>query len=70
MNRLGVGKQQMVEIAKALSGDAQVLILDEPTSALTESEVTTLMDILRNLKAEGRTCLYISHKLEGALYHH
>ena len=62
--QLGVGKQQMVEIARALSEDAQVLILDEPTSALTESEVSTLMDILRRLKAEGKTCLYISHKLE------
>lgn len=61
---LGVGKQQMVEIARALSEDAQVLILDEPTSSLTEAEVETLMEILTNLKAEGKTCLYISHKLE------
>ncbi len=61
---LSVGKQQMVEIAKALSENAQVLILDEPTSALTEAEVDTLMGILRHLKARGVTCLYISHKLE------
>jgi len=61
---LSVGKQQMVEIAKALSEDAQVLILDEPTSALTDSEVDTLMAILRRLKKEGKTCIYISHKLE------
>jgi len=61
---LSVGKQQMVEIAKALSENAQVLILDEPTSALTESEVDTLMGILENLKQRGVTCLYISHKME------
>ncbi len=61
---LGVGQQQMVEIAKALSEDAKLLILDEPTSALTESEVDTLMGILKGLKASGVTCIYISHKLE------
>lgn len=61
---LSVGKQQMVEISKALSENAQVLILDEPTSALTEAEVDTLMDILNNLRERGVTCLYISHKLE------
>ena len=64
VHQLGIGKQQMVEIAKALSEDARVLILDEPTSALTEGEVTTLMEILRHLKSEGKTCLYISHKLD------
>ena len=64
VENLGVGKQQMVEIAKALSENAQVLILDEPTSALTEAEVEALMVILRNLKSRGVTCLYISHKLE------
>jgi D-xylose transport system ATP-binding protein len=61
---LGVGQQQMVEIAKALSENARLLILDEPTSALTESEVAALMDILRRLKEGGVTCIYISHKLE------
>jgi D-xylose transport system ATP-binding protein len=64
VKRLGVGKMQMVEIAKALSEDARVLILDEPTSALTEAEVDTLMDILETLKSHGVTCIYISHKLE------
>jgi D-xylose transport system ATP-binding protein len=64
VSTLGVGKQQMVEIAKALSEDAKILILDEPTSALTEAEVDTLMKILRHLKASGVTCIYISHKLE------
>ncbi|MDC7232449.1 MAG: sugar ABC transporter ATP-binding protein [Spirochaetales bacterium] len=61
---LPVGKQQMVEIAKALSEDAKVLILDEPTSALTINEAEVLMDIIRLLKEQGVTMLYISHKLE------
>jgi D-xylose transport system ATP-binding protein len=61
---LGVGKMQMTEIAKALSEDAKVLILDEPTSALAEHEIKQLMDILRGLKKHGVTCIYISHKLE------
>lgn len=60
---LGVGKMQMVEIAKALSENAQVLILDEPTSALTEAEIDKLMSILEILKAHGVTCIYITHKL-------
>jgi D-xylose transport system ATP-binding protein len=64
VNDLGVGKMQMVEIAKALSENAQVLILDEPTSALSKEEVEKLMDILRTLKKHGITCIYISHRLE------
>ncbi len=60
---LGVGKMQMTEIAKALSEDARVLILDEPTSALSEAEIDKLMEILRTLKANGVTCIYISHKM-------
>ncbi len=64
VKRLGVGKMQMAEIAKALSEDAKVLILDEPTSALSQAEVDKLMEILANLKAMGVTCIYISHKLE------
>lgn len=61
---LGVGKMQMTEIAKALSEDAKVLILDEPTSALAEDEIKGLMEILHTLKAHGITCIYITHKLE------
>lgn len=61
---LGVGKMQMVEIAKALSEKAQVLILDEPTSALSESEIDKLMEILGILKSNGITCIYITHKLD------
>jgi D-xylose transport system ATP-binding protein len=61
---LGVGKMQMVEIAKALSEDAKVLILDEPTSALTEAEIDKLMEIIAILKSHGVTCIYITHKLD------
>jgi len=64
VNNLGVGKMQMVEIAKALSENARVLILDEPTSALSKAEVEKLMQILRTLKEHGITCIYISHRLE------
>jgi D-xylose transport system ATP-binding protein len=64
VGKLGVGQQQLVEIAKALSEDAKLLILDEPTSALTETEVDKLMSILNTLKKNGVTCIYISHKIE------
>ena len=64
VKNLGVGKMQMVEIAKALSENAKVLILDEPTSALSEAEIVQLMEILKTLKAHGVTCIYITHKLE------
>ncbi len=63
VKNLGVGQQQLVEIAKALSKKKQkILILDEPTSALTEHEVEILMNIIRKLKENGVTCIYISHK--------
>lgn len=64
VRNLGVGKMQMVEIAKALSENAKVLILDEPTSALTEAEIDKLMEILETLREHGVTCIYITHKLE------
>ena len=64
VKNLGVGKMQMAEIAKALSENAQILILDEPTSALTAAEIEKLMEILRTLKEHGVTCIYITHKLE------
>lgn len=60
---LGIGQQQLIEIAKALSKKARILVLDEPTAALTESEVETLFAILRKLKADGVGMIYISHKL-------
>src|SRR5215218_8326421 len=61
---LGIGQQQLVEIAKALSQNARILVLDEPTAALTESEVETLFGILRELNARGVGIIYISHKLD------
>lgn len=64
VSSLTVGKQQMVEIAKALSKTASILVLDEPTSALTDKEVTDLFRIIRKLKADGVCMCYISHKME------
>jgi ABC-type sugar transport system, ATPase component len=61
--QLGIGQQQLVEIAKAIAKKAEVLILDEPSAALTESETENLLEILKELKAKGVTCIYISHKL-------
>ncbi len=61
---LGIGQQQLVEIAKALSQDAKILVLDEPTAALTESEVATLFGILEKLRTRGVGMIYISHKLD------
>ncbi|MDO4548834.1 MAG: sugar ABC transporter ATP-binding protein [Clostridia bacterium] len=61
---LQVSKQQMVEIAKALSTNARILIMDEPTSALTANEIDELFRIIRQLREEGRGIVYISHRLE------
>jgi len=61
---LAVSKQQMVEIAKALSVNAKILIMDEPTSALTSKEINDLFTIIRKLKSEGCGIVYISHRLE------
>jgi len=61
---LPVSKQQMVEIAKALSMDAKILIMDEPTSALSSKEIDDLFSIIRKLKEAGRGIVYISHRLE------
>jgi len=64
VGNLGIGQQQLVEIAKALSQNAQILVLDEPTAALTESEVEILFGILTGLKKRGVGMIYISHKLD------
>jgi putative multiple sugar transport system ATP-binding protein len=64
---LGVGKQQLVEIAKALSRDVKLLILDEPTSALNEDDAENLFNLLRGLKEHGVTCVLISHKLKEVI---
>jgi putative multiple sugar transport system ATP-binding protein len=60
---LGVGKQQLVEIAKALSKKVKLLILDEPTAALNDDDSAHLLDLLRGLREDGITCVVISHKL-------
>jgi D-xylose transport system ATP-binding protein len=64
VGNLGIGQQQLVEIAKALSQEAKILVLDEPTAALTESEVETLFNILTKLRERGVGMIYISHKLD------
>lgn len=64
MKNLTVAKMQMVEIIKAVSYDSSVVIMDEPTSALTESEVEDLFKIIRDLKAKGVAIIYISHKMD------
>lgn len=64
VGNLQLSKRQMVEIARALSTDARVLIMDEPTSALTAREIQDLFQIIRQLRGEGRSIIYISHRLE------
>ncbi|HEY3039837.1 MAG TPA: xylose ABC transporter ATP-binding protein [Pyrinomonadaceae bacterium] len=64
IRNLGIGQQQLVEIAKALSQNARILVLDEPTAALTDSEAATLFGILNKLRARGVGMIYISHKLD------
>ncbi len=63
VGQIGVGKQQLVEIAKALSKDVSLLILDEPTAALNDTDSEHLLDLLRGLRDQGITCIIISHKL-------
>jgi len=60
----GGGHQQLIEIGKALNKNARILILDEPSASLTASEIAVLLEIIRDLKAKGVACVYISHKLE------
>lgn len=65
---LSVAEKQLVQIAKALASDAKILLLDEPTSSLTMKETNNLLDILRNIRAEGnRVIIFVSHKLEEVL---
>lgn len=61
---LTVGKQQMVEIAKAISGDAKIIIFDEPTAALTDSEIEELFKVINDLKKKGTGIVYISHRMD------
>ena len=64
MSNLSVGQQQMIEICKALMVDAKVIIMDEPTAALTQSETLVLFDVIRSLKKQGMSIVYISHRME------
>lgn len=63
VGRLSIGQQQLVEIAKALSADARVLIMDEPTSSLSAREASRLFEVIRDLRAKGTSIIYISHRL-------
>ena len=65
---IGTGKQQLVEIAKALAKNAKLLMLDEPTSSLNESDSKALLDLLLKFKKDGMTCIIISHKLNEVSY--
>ncbi|NLQ16223.1 xylose ABC transporter ATP-binding protein [Marinomonas sp. M1K-6] len=67
VRELGVGQQQLVEIAKALNKNVKLLILDEPTSSLTNTEIDILLKIVSELKQQGIACVYISHKLDEVL---
>lgn len=64
VSELSVGQQQMLEIAKSLMTNAQVLIMDEPTAALSEKEIVNLFQIIRSLKEKGTSIVYISHRME------
>ena len=64
IGNLTVGKQQMVEIAKAISSKAKVIIFDEPTAALTDSEIEELFKVIRDLKKQGTGMVYISHRMD------
>lgn len=64
MSDLSVGQQQMIEICKALLVDAKVIIMDEPTAALTQSETAALFEVIENLRKRGVSIVYISHRME------
>ena len=64
VGELGIGQKQLVEIVRAMDKKSRVLVLDEPTAALTAQEVAVLLDHLRRLRAQGTACIYISHKLD------
>ena len=68
IGKLSVSQRQMVEIAKAVSYNAKILVLDEPTSSLTQEEVEHLFDIINKLRAKGVAMVYISHKMEEILH--
>lgn len=67
VKELGVGKQQLIEIAKQLAKDVKLLILDEPTAALNDDDSANLLEILKDLRNQGITCIMISHKLNEVM---
>lgn len=68
LSQLSVAQKQLVEIAKALSGNCKVLVLDEPTSSLNETETQNLFKIIKTLAAEGKGIIYISHRMDEIFY--
>ena len=67
VKNLGIGQQQLIEIAKALARDAKIIIFDEPTAALSENETDNLLEIIVGLRERGITCIYISHRLDEVM---
>lgn len=67
LGELSLGEQQMVEIAKALSFESKVIIMDEPTDALTDTETESLFAVIRELREQGCGIVYISHRLKEIL---
>jgi ribose transport system ATP-binding protein len=64
---LGIAQKQMVEVAKALSQDCRILVMDEPTSALSDREISELFSLIRRMKSEGVSVIYISHRLDEVI---
>ena len=67
VSKLSISQSQLIEIAKALSMDANLIIMDEPNSSLSETETTRLFEVIEALKARGVAVIYVSHKIEEVL---